>query len=136
MLIDDYAHHPSEVEATINAINSGWKDRRVVSVFQPHLYSRTKDFYKDFARALMKSNINILLPIYPAREKPIKNISSSLIKEQLDIGKHPETYSCTDKNLLPELIKKIKEKDDIIVFMGAGDIYKSIDTTYQKLNEE
>ena len=136
MLIDDYAHHPSEVEATIDAINSGWKGRRVISVFQPHLYSRTKDFYKDFSRALMKSDVNILLPIYPAREKPIKNISSLLIKEQLDIGKHPETYSCTDKNLLPELIKKLKEDNDIIVFMGAGDIYKSIDSTYQKLNEE
>ena len=67
--------------------------------------------------------------------KPIKNISSLLIKEQLDIGRHPETYNCIDKNLLPELIQKIKKNDDIIVFMGAGDIYKSINPTYQKLNE-
>ena len=135
MLIDDYAHHPSEVKATIDAINSGWEGRRVISIFQPHLYSRTKDFYKDFSNALMKSNINILLPIYPAREKPIKDISSLLIKEQLNLGGHPETYHCTDKNLLPELINKIKKNNDIIVFMGAGDIYKSINPTYQKLNE-
>jgi len=135
MLIDDYAHHPSEVEATISAINSGWKDRRVMAVFQPHLYSRTKDFYKDFSKALMNSNVNILLPIYPAREKPIKNISSLLIKKQLDINKHPETYNCLDKNLLPDLITKIKMNNDIIVFMGAGDIYKSIEPIYKKLNE-
>ena len=83
----------------------------------------------------MKSNVNVLLPIYPAREKPIKNISSLLIKEQLDMNKHPETYNCTDKKSLPELIKKIKKNDDIIIFMGAGDVYKSIKPTYQRLNE-
>ena len=135
MLIDDYAHHPTEVEATINAIQAGWKSRRIIAVFQPHLYSRTKDFYKDFSKSLIKSDVNILLPIYPAREEPIKNISSSLIKQQLEKNNHTDTYNCENIKKLPELINRIKENNDIIVFMGAGDIYKLIEPTYNKLNE-
>ena len=135
MLIDDYAHHPSEVEATIDAIKSGWKDRRIVTIFQPHLYSRTKEFYKDFSKALIKSDVNILLPIYPAREEPIKNVSSKLIKNQLEIDNHIKTYNCEQKQDLPEIINRIKKDNDIIVFMGAGDIYKLIEPTYKKINE-
>ena len=134
MIIDDYAHHPSEVEATINAVKTGWKNRRIISVFQPHLYSRTKDFYKDFSKALYKSDINILLPIYPAREEPIKGISSSLIEEQLKVDSHLQTYNCTNKNLLIELIKEKVKSDDIILFMGAGDLYQLIEPTYERLN--
>ena len=135
MLIDDYAHHPSEVEATIDAIKSGWEDRRIVTIFQPHLYSRTKEFYKDFSKALIKSDVNILLPIYPAREEPIKNVSSKLIKNQLEIDNHIKTYNCEQKQDLPEIINRIKKDNDIIVFMGAGDIYKLIEPTYKKINE-
>ena len=135
MIIDDYAHHPSEVDATITAINSGWPNRRVISIFQPHLYSRTKDFYKDFSKALLKSNINILLPIYPAREKPIENVSSFLIKDELEVLNHTKTYICDNSESLIHLINKIKQNNDIIVFMGAGDIYKLIEPIYKKLNE-
>ena len=74
-VVDDYAHHPTEVKATINAANNGW-DKRIISVFQPHLFSRTRDFFKEFAESLFKSDIIIITEIYPAREKPINGVSS------------------------------------------------------------
>ena len=77
-VVDDYAHHPTEVEATINAAKSGW-DKRIVCVFQPHLFSRTRDFFKEFAKSLIKSDIIIITEIYPAREKPIDGVNSKLI---------------------------------------------------------
>ena len=82
MVVDDYAHHPTEVKATIQAAKIGW-NRRILAVFQPHLFSRTRDFYKDFASALLLADYVILTEIYPAREKPIPNISSELIYNEI-----------------------------------------------------
>ena len=79
---DDYAHHPTEVNATITAAKTGWS-RKIVSVFQPHLFTRTRDFYKEFAESLFQSNYIIITDIYPAREEPIKEISSQLIVKEL-----------------------------------------------------
>ena len=135
MIIDDYAHHHTELLATIQAAKSGWEGRRIITVFQPHLYSRTQSFYKEFSSSLMNSDINLIAPIYPAREKPINNVSSSLILEELKKSGHNQSYECKNKKIIPELIGKYAENNDIIVFMGAGDIYKSIDSVYNKLNE-
>ena len=134
-IIDDYAHHPSEVSATIRAIKSGWEKRRLITVFQPHLFSRTKDFYRDFSNALNDADINFLVPIYPAREAPIKGVSSLLIGDSLKNIDHKYTYTLNDKKRIPEEINKIVEENDIILFMGAGDIYKMIEPTYQKIYE-
>ena len=135
MIIDDYAHHHTELSATIQAAKSGWENRRIITVFQPHLFSRTQSFYKEFSRSLMDSDINIIAPIYPAREQPINNVSSLLISEQLQQLGHTETYACKDKNIIPGLIEKHVKNNDIIIFMGAGDIHKSIELVYNRLNE-
>ena len=135
MIIDDYAHHHTELSATIEAAKSGWPNRRIVAIFQPHLFSRTKAFYKEFSDSLMDSDLNIIAPIYPAREKPIKNVSSLLIVDELKKIGHKKTYACKNKDIIPELAKEYIINDDIIVFMGAGDIYKSIEPVYNKLNE-
>ena len=82
MVVDDYAHHPTEVKATIQAAKIGW-ERRILAVFQPHLFSRTRDFYKEFASALQLADYVILTDIYPAREKPIPNISSKMIYDEI-----------------------------------------------------
>ena len=71
LVIDDYAHHPTETEATLRGIRDGW-DRRLIAVFQPHLYSRTSDFYQEFGRAFLNSDIFICTDVYPAREEPIE----------------------------------------------------------------
>ena len=135
MIIDDYAHHHTELSATIQAAKSGWPNRKITTIFQPHLFSRTQSFYKDFAKSLIDSDVNIIAPIYPAREKPIQNISSRLIVEELKNAGHKKTYDCKEKNEIPDLVKQSINNNDIIIFMGAGDIYKSIEPTYNKLNE-
>jgi len=77
-VVDDYAHHPTEIKATLAGVKSGWK-RRVVCVFQPHLYSRTRDFYEEFGRSFFNADILVLTDVYPAREEPIQGVSGELI---------------------------------------------------------
>ena len=134
MIIDDYAHHPSEIKTTIDAIKFGWPNRRIISVFQPHLFTRTKDFYKDFSQSLMLANYNIIAPIYPAREKPLKNVTSALIQRELEKLGHMNSYDCSNINKIPDMVNKIVKEDDIIIVMGAGDIYQSIELIYSKIH--
>ena len=123
LVIDDYAHHPTEIKVTLSAIRNGW-NRRLIAVFQPHLYSRTKDFYKEFGRVFLNSDVFVCTDVYPAREKPIENVSGELvINAAKDFG-HKNTIYEADKTKLPELLKEIYQKDDIIVTLGAGDIWK------------
>ena len=135
IIIDDYAHHPAEISSTIGAIKTGWPTKKILSIFQPHLFSRTKDFYKDFAISLNESDKNIILPIYPAREKPIKNVTSQLILEELNKLGHNNSY-CWDTNELYKNIKNIVENDTAIITMGAGDIYKSIKKIYLNISDK
>lgn len=123
MVVDDYAHHPTEVNVTLNGIRNGW-DRRLVAVFQPHLYSRTKDFYIEFARAFLNSDIFICTDVYPAREKPIEGISGEIITDTAKKYGHKNVYYEPDKNKIPELLKKIVKENDIVITLGAGDIWK------------
>ncbi len=131
-IIDDYAHHPSEVEATINAAKLGWNNR-IISIFQPHLFTRTRDFYKDFAKSFIKSDIVIITDIYPAREKPIKGVDSQLIIKELSKLGHKKTYYVGDPLSLPLFIKKLKLKNDIVLVMGAGNIWRICDNIYQEI---
>jgi len=123
MVVDDYAHHPTEVNVTLNGIRNGW-DRRLVAVFQPHLYSRTKDFYIEFARAFLNSDIFICTDVYPAREKPIEGITGEMITDTAKKYGHKNVYYEPDKTKIPELLKKIVKDDDIVITLGAGDIWK------------
>ncbi len=123
LVIDDYAHHPTEIEATLSAIRNGW-NRRLIAVFQPHLYSRTRDFYKEFGRVFLNSDVFICTDIYPAREKPIENITGELVINAAKNFGHKNTIYEKDKTKLPELLKNIIKKDDIIVTLGAGDIWQ------------
>ena len=131
-IVDDYAHHPSEVEATINAAKTGWKNQ-VVSIFQPHLFTRTRDFYKEFAKSFMKSDIIIITDIYPAREKPIEGISSKIIVDELVALGHKNIHYIPDPLSLPLFIKKMELKDSSILVMGAGNIWRICDNIYQEI---
>ena len=130
--IDDYAHHPSEIKSTIKGMKTGWPSRRIISIFQPHLYSRTKTFYKEFAASLINSDINIISDIYPSREKPIKNVTSDLILKELIKMGHKNSFLLS-KDEISEKINKIYNKDDMIITMGAGDIYKTLDEIYNNI---
>ncbi len=123
MVIDDYAHHPTETTATLSAVRSGWK-RRLIAVFQPHLYTRTKDFYQEFGRSFLNSDVFICTDVYPARENPIEGITGELIAEAAKMIGHKNVHYIKDKNDIPAFLKSIKKDEDIIVTMGAGDIWK------------
>lgn len=123
MVVDDYAHHPTEVNATLNGVRNGW-DRRLVAVFQPHLYSRTKDFYVEFARAFLNCDIFICTDVYPAREKTIEGITGALVADTAKKYGHKNVYYEPDKTKIPQLLKKIVKDNDIVMTLGAGDIWK------------
>jgi UDP-N-acetylmuramate--alanine ligase len=127
VLIDDYAHHPEELTASISSVKKLYPGKKLTLVFQPHLYSRTKDFYKEFAKSLSLSDEVILLPVYPAREEPIEGVSSQMI---LDL------VTCPKKRLLSkeELLEQIKKEDlEVLLMVGAGDIELLINPIKEKI---
>ncbi|MCX6165030.1 MAG: UDP-N-acetylmuramate--L-alanine ligase [Ignavibacteriae bacterium] len=131
---DDYAHHPTEIEYSFNAIKEIAKSR-VITVFQPHTYTRTRDFYEGFAYALKNNDVTILTDLYPAREKEINGVSSKLIYDKLMlINKNKIFYEKSFHNVIKKLDEIIKENDTII-FQGAGDITDLCNLYVKKLNE-
>jgi UDP-N-acetylmuramate--alanine ligase len=122
MIIDDYAHHPTEISATIAAARTGW-NRNLVVVFQPHLYTRTRDFYPEFTASLSAADQVIIAEIYPAREEPIPGVNSALIiKEAQKNGYQHFRYIADKKAIEQYLFRKIKS-GDMVITMGAGDIW-------------
>ena len=114
--IDDYAHHPEEIKASLKAVRTIFPDKKLTLIFQPHLFSRTNDFMDGFAEALSLADQLLLMEIYPAREKPIPGVTSSALLEKISCKKK---QICQKEELL-DVIKKIKP--ELIVTMGAGDI--------------
>jgi UDP-N-acetylmuramate--alanine ligase len=123
LVVDDYAHHPTETSVTLAGVRAGW-DRRLIAVFQPHLYSRTRDFYQEFGRSFLNSDIFICTDVYPAREEPISGISGELIADAAKKFGHKNVFYVPDKKNLPKILNELKKDNDIIITMGAGDIWK------------
>jgi len=121
IIIDDYAHHPSEIKAVYDTIKDLYPNKKNTAIFQPHLYTRTRDFMSEFAEILSKFDNIILTEIYPAREKPINNISSIKLLELIK----NKNKSILKKS---ELSKSLKEsKSEVFVIMGAGDIADEVE---------
>ncbi len=122
VLLSDYAHHPAELRQSILSLREVFDGRRLTGVFQPHLYTRTRDFYKEFADSLSLLDDVILLDIYPAREKPIEGVTSRLIYDCLrpDMGKR-----MCHKEDLPRIVKE--EDFDVLIVLGAGDVDNYMD---------
>ena len=123
VLISDYAHHPDEVRACAKSIKELYSDKKVTVLFQPHLFSRTADFYKEFAESLSMFDKVILVDIYPAREKPIPGVTSKLIYDHLAPG--VEKSMCSRADVLAT-VEKEKNDIEILVSLGAGDIENEI----------
>ncbi|TVQ66432.1 MAG: UDP-N-acetylmuramate--L-alanine ligase [Balneolaceae bacterium] len=123
IIIDDYAHHPTEVLATIKAARNGWPDRRIVAVFQPHLYSRTKEMYKEFGLSFFDAEVLITTDIYPSREKPLEGVTGELISNTAKNFGHKDVHYIQVEDV-PRKLKDIVQDGDIVITMGAGDIYK------------
>ncbi len=129
VFIDDYAHHPTEIALLIKSVRALYPDKKVTTIFQPHLYSRTRDFLDGFGEELSKSDEVVLLDIYPAREQPIEGIDSALLLDRI---------SLTDKRLLSksELVDWVGTSDsDVLLTVGAGDIDRLVQPIAQRLKE-
>lgn len=117
VLLSDYAHHPKEIYQSAKSIRELYRNRHITAIFQPHLYTRTRDFYKDFADALSQLDEVILCDIYPAREQPIPGVTSQLIYDNLKPG--------VEKSMIhkEDVLDLVKNRDfDVLVILGAGDL--------------
>jgi len=124
LVIDDYAHHPTEVQATLQAARKGWPDRRIVAVFQPHLYSRTQKMYQEFGLSFFDAEVLVLTDIYPSREEPIEGVTGKLLADTAAKYGHRDIHYVKEKTELPGRLKQIVKPGDIVITMGAGDIYR------------
>jgi len=122
MLVDDYGHHPVEVEATIKAIRAGWPDKRIVMVYQPHRYSRTCDLYEDFVKVLSEVDVLLLMDVYSAGERPIPGADSrSLCRSLRQRGKVDPIF-IDDGSEIESVLGNLLEDGDLLITQGAGDI--------------
>jgi len=125
MIVDDYAHHPSEISATLAAAREGWRDRRLVAVFQPHLYSRTRDFAGEFGIALSAADLVFVTDVYPARERPIEGVSGRLVSEAAKKAGAPVVYlpdEIAGGAAAVDVIEAALHPGDLVVTLGAGDV--------------
>jgi UDP-N-acetylmuramate--alanine ligase len=124
VIIDDYAHHPTEIEATLQAARTAFPGKRIVAVFQPHLYSRTRDFYSEFASSLSRADVVFLCDLYPAREQPMEGVSSGLISERMrSAGKAPQWEG--PRAEAPMALSQTIRDGDVVITIGAGDITRT-----------
>ncbi len=128
--VDDYAHHPKEIEAVLHSVRGMFPGKKLLGVFQPHLYSRTRDFAMEFGISLSALDELILLPIYPAREKPVAGVDSEMIAKQLE---NTSVSICEKDELINELKKK---KFDVLITMGAGDIDRLVESIIELMEDE
>lgn len=122
MFVDDYGHHPREVDATIKAIRSGWPDRRLVMVYQPHRYTRTRDLYEDFVQVLSEVDVLLLMEVYPAGEAPIPGADGRNLCRSIRQRGNVDPIFVERPELLEELVGQTLQGDDILLTQGAGNI--------------
>jgi UDP-N-acetylmuramate--alanine ligase len=132
MVVEDYGHHPSELDATISAARAGWPDKRIVTVFQPHRYTRTRDLFDDFSQVLASSDSVVLTDIYPAGEEPIDGIDSGALCQSIRARGRVNPILVSDVNDIPRELPAMLEDDDLVLLLGAGNIGQ----VAQKIREE
>lgn len=130
VFLSDYAHHPAEIKQSVSSLRMLYPDKKLTAIFQPHLYTRTRDFYKDFADSLSLLDEVILLDIYPARELPIEGVTSKLIYNNLRPG--IEKTMCHKEDLI-ELLKT--KKIEVLITLGAGDVDNYVTPIYELLKD-
>ncbi len=134
LIIDDYAHHPTEVRATLEGA-SNFFDGRIVCLFQPHTFSRTKDQYKEFAKSFDSADVLLIMDIYPAREKPIEGINGNMIVNSARDYGHKNVHFVADSFSALSKLKEILKAGDLLITMGAGDVWKIGESLINEINE-
>jgi UDP-N-acetylmuramate--alanine ligase len=122
VVVDDYAHHPTEVAATLQAARQSFPDGRVFAVFQPHLFSRTQDQAEEFGRALLGADRTVITDVYPSREKPIPGVTGELVVEAALRSGHRDVHYCLSWKDAPALLRDEVGPGDVVLTMGAGDV--------------
>lgn len=122
MLVDDYGHHPREVEMVIKAVRAGWPQRRLVMIYQPHRFTRTRDLYEDFVRVLAGVDVLLLLDVYSAGEAPIPGADGKTLAGSIRQRGSLDPIFVQHKSELPALLAKVLRDDDILITQGAGDV--------------
>ncbi len=118
--VEDYGHHPTELEATLSAARGGWPERRQVVVFQPHRYTRTRDLFDDFSRVLSEADVLVLSDVYPAGEAPIEGIDSHALCQSIRVRGKVDPVLVPDVDDLPEALANLVRDDDLVLLLGAG----------------
>ena len=132
IVVDDYAHHPTEIKASLRAARLGWS-KRIIVVFQPHLFSRTRDFYHDFGQSFFDADQLIVTEIYPAREEPIPDVTGRLVSDEAkSLGHRHVHFIPSMDDVMTYLIENISD-GDMVITMGAGDIWKVGDNLLKSL---
>ncbi len=134
-VLDDYAHHPTEIQATLDAAHQGFPGRRIVAVFQPHMYSRTQNFMDEFARSFFNADRLVLTDVYGAREEPIEDITGGRLAERAEQFGHRAVQYVPDKTDLPGHLQEMTEPGDVVLMLGAGDIWRYSRTFVDLLTE-
>jgi len=133
MVVDDYAHHPTEVRVTLKSAKNGW-NRRIVGVFQPHLYSRTQAFYQEFAIALMETDILVITDVFPAREEPIEGINGKIVADFAKDSGHSNVFYIENLDNLEKKLDNLCQPNDMIITIGAGNIWRYAESYMNHLN--
>jgi UDP-N-acetylmuramate--alanine ligase len=124
LVVDDYAHHPTEIAATLAAARQVYPDRRLVALFQPHLFSRTRDFASDFGRALAAADLAVVMDVYPSREKPIPGVTGELVAEATRRAGSGAVSYVADKQEVVGHLETSLCPGDVLLTLGAGDVVK------------
>jgi UDP-N-acetylmuramate--alanine ligase len=124
MVVDDYGHHPTEIKATLAAAKQGW-NKRLVVLFQPHRYTRTRDLMNEFAGAFGDADLLLVTEIYPASEQPIPEVSGERLVEAIRTAGHPNVTYVPTKQDLPDRTVPLLQPGDMVLTLGAGDIWKA-----------
>ena len=124
-VVDDYGHHPTEIKATLQAVKTIWPDKRKIVVFQPHRYTRTKALFHEFTCAFYQSDILIVLPVYPAGEKPVKGVESGALARAIAEHGHKDVTYAPGLKEAVSVLHNIMKPGDIVLTLGAGDVFKT-----------
>ena len=124
MVVDDYGHHPTEIRATLAAAKAGW-NRRLVVLFQPHRYTRTRDLVSEFAKAFDQADMVFVMDIYPAGETPIPGISGEILAQAMKEAGHPSVHWVNGDPALAQKIREALQEGDVFLTLGAGDVWKT-----------
>jgi len=132
-VVDDYGHHPTEIKTTLDAVKQSWPGRRTVVVFQPHRYTRTRALFEEFTRAFYQSDILLVVPIYAASEPEIEGVSGRILSEGIQAHGHKEVHYVKDLEIVPEVLEGILQSGDLLLTLGAGDVWKAGEKVIERL---